>query len=92
MGDGGCHPCSEGVGEFVDDGAEAAIKFDFGVEHVLDDTGHKVAGHETPEVAGVEEGTSLAEFVEGVCHAGEVEGDVWSDEFDIEGDDLLFEY
>lgn len=44
-----------------------------------------------PQVPGVEEPASIAEFVEGVCDAGEIECYVRSHVFDVEGDNLLFE-
>ena len=81
----------EGGGEVVDDGAEIAVEFDFGIEHVFNDFGEETAAHDAPETGWVEEAAAFAEFPEGVGHAGEVEGDFWGDVFDVEGYDLLFE-
>ena len=80
-----------GGGEVVDDGAQAAVEFDFGVEHVLDDLGQEPAAHDAPQAARIEETATFTEFVKGVGHAGEVKGDVRRDVFDIERDDLLLE-
>lgn len=44
-----------------------------------------------PQIPWIKESASIAEFVECVCDAGEIEGYVRCYVFDVEGDDLLFE-
>ena len=76
--------------QVIDYGAQTAVEFDFGVKHVFDDFGEEAAAHYSPQVARVKETAAFAEFPEGVSYAGEVEGDLWGDVFDVEGYNLLF--
>lgn len=79
-----------GVDEVVDDGAQAAVQLDLGVEHVLDDSWYEPVADKAHEIARVEQAAAFAQFPECAADAGEIELDFWGDIFDVERDDLLF--